>query len=153
MGLGNYFKAGKPAATASSSTSPQKPMAMIEKPAATILPRRPSLNNLHRDSRYASSRASITPSMRSNRSSFIDDIKHEVMVNYLHQQQCSHLWVSEGSGESEGVLLRKARNHYLACPPQLANSTLAIACAELNVQVRRLSTWESHSAVIDRFGR
>jgi hypothetical protein len=65
----------------------------------------------------------------------MDDIKHEVMVNYLYQQQCSHLWVSDGSGESEGVLLRKARNHYLACPPQLANSPFAIACAELNVQV------------------
>jgi hypothetical protein len=59
------------------------------------------------------------------------------MVNYLYQQQCSHLWVGDGNGESEGVLLRKARNHYLACPPQLANSPLAIACAELNVQVRR----------------
>lgn len=93
------------------------------------------INTPGRDSRYDSSGASIAPSIRSNRSSFIDDIKHEVMVNYLYQQQCSHLWVSDGSGEGEGVVLRKARNHYLACPPQLANSSFAIACAELNVQV------------------
>lgn len=67
---------------------------------------------------------------------FLDDIKHEVMVNYLYQQQCSHLWVSDGSGEIEGVLLRKSRGQYMACPPQLGNSPFALACAALNVQVR-----------------
>jgi hypothetical protein len=67
---------------------------------------------------------------------FLDDIKHEVMVNYLYQQQCSHLWVSDGSGEIEGVLLRKSRGQYMACPPQLGNSPFAAACAALNVQVR-----------------
>lgn len=65
----------------------------------------------------------------------MDDIKHEVMVNYLYQQQCSRLWVSDGSGEVEGVLLRKARNVYMACPPQLGNTPFASACAALNVQV------------------
>lgn len=65
----------------------------------------------------------------------MDEIKHEVMVNYLYQQQCSHLWVSDGSGDLEGVLLRKSRNHYMTCPPQLANSPFAIACAALNCQV------------------
>src|SRR3569833_3397067 len=54
--------------------------------------------------------------VRSNGSSmFLDDIKHEVMVNYLYQQQCSQLWVSDGSGEVEGVLLRKTRGQYMAC--------------------------------------
>lgn len=65
---------------------------------------------------------------------FLDDIKHEVMVNYLYQQQCSHLWVSDGSGEIEGVLLRKSRGQYMACPPSLGNSPFAMACAALNVQ-------------------
>ena len=65
----------------------------------------------------------------------MDEIKHEVMVNYLHQQQCSHLWVSDNSGELEGVLLRKSRNNYMACPPQLATSPFAMACAALNCQV------------------
>lgn len=65
----------------------------------------------------------------------LDEIKHEVMVNYLYQQQCSQLWVSDGSGEIEGVLLRKARGHYMACPPQLINSPFAMACCALNVQV------------------
>jgi hypothetical protein len=68
---------------------------------------------------------------------FLDDIKHEVMVNYLYQQQCSHLWVSDGSGEIEGVVLRKTRGQYMACPPQLGSSPFAAACAALNVQVCR----------------
>jgi hypothetical protein len=135
MGLGSYFKAGKAGKAGPTASSPQTSVPMIEKPPAAALPQRPSISNLQRESRYGSARASIAPSIRSTRSSFIDDIKHEVMVNYLYQQQCSHLWVGDGSGESEGVLLRKARNHYLACPPQLANSPFAIACAELNVQV------------------
>lgn len=40
----------------------------------------------------------LTPSRLSGNSSQIsgtvDDIKHEVMVNYLYQQQCSRMWVS-----------------------------------------------------------
>lgn len=84
-------------------------------------------------------------SVRSNGSSmFIDEIKHEVMVNYLYQQQCSQLWVSDGSGEVEGVLLRKARGHYMACPPQLGNSAFAMACAALNVQVRYTTPLPHH---------
>jgi hypothetical protein len=57
------------------------------------------------------------------------------MVNYLYQQQCSRLWVSDGSGEIEGILLRKSKGQYLACPPQLGTSPFAIAAAALNVQV------------------
>lgn len=57
------------------------------------------------------------------------------MVNYLYQQQCSHLWVNDASGMYEGVLLRKSRNNYMACPPQLADSPFATACAALNVPV------------------
>lgn len=60
------------------------------------------------------------------------------MVNYLYQQQCSHLWVNDASGHFEGVLLRKSRNNYMACPPQLADSPFAAACAALNVQVSSL---------------
>jgi hypothetical protein len=84
---------------------------------------------------YASSRNSYSAAPSSRSSAFIDDIKHEVMVNYLYQQQCSHLWVSDGSGGLEGVLLRKARGSYMACPPQLVQSAFAIACNALNVQV------------------
>jgi len=131
MGLGGYFKS-KPA---------EQPAVAIEEKSAVQQPRSPhesfNMDLQPPQSRFGSSRNSI--SGRSTQSStFLDDIKHEVMVNYLYQQQCSHLWVSDGSGEIEGVLLRKSRNTYMACPPQLGNSPFAAACAALNVQVCRI---------------
>ena len=141
MGIGSYFKADKGAkAAAPSPSSPSKsqnhgattPSAFSEK-----APSRDSDGDLQPPTPNFSSRPKSLRSARSNGSSmFLDDIKHEVMVNYLYQQQCSHLWVADGSGEIEGVLLRKARGQYMACPPQLGNSPFAMACAALNVQVR-----------------
>ncbi|KAH7176638.1 Ncp1-like protein [Dactylonectria macrodidyma] len=64
----------------------------------------------------------------------IDEIKDEVMVNYIYQQQCAQLWVGDDSGELEGVLLRKSRGEYMACPPQLGISHFAIACSALDLQ-------------------
>ncbi|KAK4947938.1 hypothetical protein LTR10_013446 [Elasticomyces elasticus] len=88
------------------------------------------------DSPVQSSAASISGrSTHSTKSAFLEEIKHEIMVSHLYQQQCSHLWVGDGSGEREGVLLRKSRGQYLACPQPLLDSQLAEACAELNVQV------------------
>jgi len=75
----------------------------------------------------------MAPSTRS--SSFLENIKHDLMVNYLYHQQCLRRWVTDSSGEIEGVLLRKTRGEYLACPPSLGQSRFAHACAALNVQV------------------
>src|SRR5271155_1865201 len=137
MGVANYFKAGKASssiptpsqlASVSEKFSPQSQPTTVHSPLAC---------GRFRDPSRTSSRVSLdTWSMRSTRYSFLEDTKHEVMVNYLYQQQCSHLWVSDGSGECEGVLLRKSRNTYMACPPQLGSSPFAAACAALNVQVR-----------------
>jgi len=80
-------------------------------------------------------------------STFVDDIKHEVMVNYLFQQQAAMMWgdprnrnshhdASGASGPEEGVLLRKSKGCYLGCPSELARGTLADVCTALNVQVR-----------------
>ncbi|MCJ1251403.1 hypothetical protein MMC30_008636 [Trapelia coarctata] len=127
MGLKNYFKANKGAAAppAASALQPQ----MAEKPPAQFADSLEMSPNPRFG--YGSSRASLAPSVQS---SFMDEIKHEVMCNYLYQQQCSHLWVSDGSGELEGILLRKSRTQYMACPPQLATSDFARACSALNVQ-------------------
>ncbi|TVY71345.1 hypothetical protein LSUE1_G008384, partial [Lachnellula suecica] len=123
MGIGSYFKAKKP----------EPPAEIIEKPVAPSPQPSYNMELQPPQSRFGSSRNSL--SNRSTQSSqFLDDIKHEVMVNYLYQQQCSHLWVSDGSGEIEGVLLRKSKNTYMACPPQLGSSAFAAACAALNVQ-------------------
>lgn len=132
MGFGNYFKPNKAGAA---TPAPAAAPVTDEKP-----PNNPYGHNYdHRSSsntpRMAgSSRASLAPSTRAS-SVFIDEIKHEVMVNYLHQQQCSSLWVHDNSGEMEGVLLRKSRNNYMACPPALVNSRFAQAVSILNAQV------------------
>ncbi|KAI1328658.1 glycosyl transferase family group 2-domain-containing protein [Xylariaceae sp. FL0255] len=136
MGFSNYFKAKKPEQP--SKKAPARPSsvagpAVAEKrtslhPGPDDFELQPPNFNSSRNSISARSGHSATSSM------FLDDIKHEVMVNYLYQQQCSHLWVADGSGEIEGVLLRKARGHYEACPPELAHSAFAMACSVLNVQ-------------------
>ncbi|KAK3186176.1 hypothetical protein K4F52_005166 [Lecanicillium sp. MT-2017a] len=147
MGLGSYFKAGgrkeeaPPAnnannAPASNANRRNSPPASEKPPSQAgndmeLQPPTPRYQSRPQSTRSGRSGHS-TPS---NQSSFmLDEIKHEVMVNYLYQQQCSQLWVSDGSGEIEGVLLRKARGHYMACPPQLVNSPFAMACCALNVQ-------------------
>lgn len=88
-----------------------------------------------------SRRNSFSGSMHSFASfGMMDDIKHEVMVNHLFQQQCKKLWISDVTGEIEGVVLRKTRGSYMSCPPTLINSPLAYYCSQMNVQVclRRL---------------
>ncbi|KAK4641267.1 hypothetical protein QC761_610900 [Podospora bellae-mahoneyi] len=155
MGIGNYFKAEKPGK--SEEAQQQQQVQQLQPPQ----PRRGSRQHGHQQGQSSVSekppserltqnehelqlptpRGSSRPQSVSGRSikstgssMFLDDIKHEVMVNYLYQQQCSHLWVSDGSGEIEGVLLRKSRGQYMACPPSLGNSPFAMACAALNVQ-------------------
>jgi hypothetical protein len=143
MGIGSYFKAssGTPAAAAApaaaaggASDRQTKSPSVSEKPPSTF--RAGNDMELQPPSKFSSRPQSISArSTRSNMSSMmLDEIKHEVMVNYLYQQQCSHLWVSDGSGEVEGVLLRKTRGQYMACPPQLGQSPFALAAAALNVQ-------------------
>lgn len=74
------------------------------------------------------------------RATFLDDIKHEVMVNYLYHQQCSRLWVADGNGVLEGVVVRKTADKYLSCPPELATSAFAQSMAALGVQVSSSSS-------------
>jgi hypothetical protein len=87
------------------------------------------------------------------RSSYIEDIKHEMMVNYLFHQQCSRLWIADGKGELEGVLLRKTRGNYNACPANLANSPFAYYCAQMNVQVKCMFHLEKKNHLNSNFGK
>ncbi|KAI0475757.1 glycosyl transferase family group 2-domain-containing protein [Xylariaceae sp. FL0804] len=129
-GLSSYFRVETPLAKDVNGTAA---------PPAGGLPRStvPDVLAPRAGPAFGSSAASITgQSMRSGMSTvLLDDIKHEVMVNHLYQQQCSSLWVMDASGDLEGVLLRKVRGQkYLACPPRLADSPLAAACQRLNAQ-------------------
>ena len=128
MGLKNYFRANK----GNSQQVATQPI-MEKGSTQANTPIEMSRTPMSSTPKVGSSRASLAPSTRS--STFMDDIKHEVMCNYLYQQQCSHLWVSDGSGELEGVFLRKSRNNYISCPPNLAETPIARATAALNCQV------------------
>ncbi|KAK6537028.1 hypothetical protein TWF281_001231 [Arthrobotrys megalospora] len=134
MGLKNYFKA-PPAANAGppeGSSPPQSEKGAAMTPAVGGSLEMPGLRS---PSRVSSSRSSLNSPGSSRSSALIEDIKHEVMVNYLFQQQCSQMWVADVTGEAEGVILRKSRNNYMACPPELGRSRFAAACAAMNVQV------------------
>ena len=67
----------------------------------------------------------------------LDEIKHQVILNYLWQKQRGMMWISNDSGDLEGILIRKNRDEYLCRPPALATSTFARIMAQLNVQVRK----------------
>lgn len=129
MGLSSYFKAKKPEEkrrpTPATAIPPTEKGIFSQNPNDDFELQAPTPH-------FGSSRNSLRSS---SGSVFLDDIKHEVMVNYMYQQQCCHYWVSDGSGEVEGVLLRKVRGQYMACPPQLAESTFATACTMLNLPV------------------
>ena len=109
----------------------QPPVPMTEKPAykrdtnATATPYN------------ASSRASLAPSTRS--SSYVDDIKHEVMVNYLYQQQQSNLWIHDVRDREEGVLIKKARDVYMGAPPEVVHSQFGWCVRQMNVPVSSAS--------------
>lgn len=152
MGIGSYFKAKKADEPAAPPAPPPSRPERPERAQSTVIGEKPlNGNDMELQAptpRYGSRPASTRSGhSSSNQSSYmLDEIKHEVMVNYLYQQQCSQLWVSDGSGEIEGVLLRKSRGQYMACPPQLVHSPFAQACAALNVQVCLESSSDSSNS-------
>lgn len=64
-----------------------------------------------------------------------DVVKHEVMLHYLYQQQANSGWRADREGQSQGVVLRIGRSHYVTCPPQLNETPLLDALKTLNIQV------------------
>src|SRR2546421_12997020 len=114
MGLKNYFKA-PPASDPSHAqemTAEKSPSRAPAVGGSLEMPRLRTPSGL-------SSRDSFAPSS-SRSSTFIDDIKHEVMVNYLYQQQCSQMWFGDMAVEQEGVVLRKNRNNCRGSAPELS---------------------------------
>ncbi|KAH0542307.1 hypothetical protein FGG08_003244 [Glutinoglossum americanum] len=65
----------------------------------------------------------------------IAEIKADVMVNWLHQEQMANLWANRASGE--GVVLKKKRGVYSCCPPELRyhDGGFFDAIESMNVQV------------------
>ena len=153
MGFKDYFRAQRPATDTNPPVQSSDPSMGSPSAVGNTL-------ELHHSPIMSGSSSQIFGS--------VEDIKHEVMVNYLYQQQCGHMWVSSVqaykrssipfqspkyprtaieespfgaltgmvlSVEQEGVLLRKSRGNYLACPQDLLGTPLEMACRALNVSV------------------
>ncbi len=98
-------------------------------------------------SRRQSAGSHVAPSVRSNRGLFPDgdfrnwdlpqiiEIKCEVMANWLYAQQMENLWCQGDVGE--GVVLKKGRDSYTACPKELMDERCGLydAVRGLNVRV------------------
>lgn len=88
---------------------------------------------------YGSRPTSIYPEgdFRNAAANDILEIKCDVMVNWLHQQQLESMWTNCGVGE--GVVLKKIKDRYTACPSDLAETRgdLFDAVRALNVKVAR----------------
>ena len=57
------------------------------------------------------------------------------------------MWIGDGSGDTEGVLLRKSKASYLACPPALIHSQFAAGIMAMNVP----SAMTINSRVVKRY--
>lgn len=126
MGLKGYFKNGKKDDKPAPNAAPE----MIEK--GNVAPQ-PSGVSTPGPYGNGSGRGSYAPSVTSQKTSgFMEEIRHEVMVNYLFQQQCSKMWIGDGTGQMEGIMVRKAKGSYLACPPQLTQSVFAQGILAIN---------------------
>lgn len=72
------------------------------------------------------------------------EIKADLMVNWLHQQQQEKMWI--GDGCDEGVVLKKAKDDYVCCPPALRNQDNGLyhSFRKLNVKVSSLASFVSN---------
>jgi membrane glycosyltransferase len=68
----------------------------------------------------ASRPVSIYPVGELANSPDLNDIKCDVMVNWLYQQQMERLWTAGGS--DEGVVLKKSRSAYACCPEDIIDN-------------------------------
>lgn len=130
----SYFKT-------SVKVSPQTPVAHNEKVAVDAITEAqnfysglPGRLNLPESDVSSLSPAPSTRAEQEDR--LIDEIKHQVVINHLYQQQCGSLWIRDVVQDIEGVMIRKRKGEYLYKPPGLEGSSFADAMAMLNVQVK-----------------
>ncbi|KAK4556617.1 hypothetical protein LTR86_006188 [Recurvomyces mirabilis] len=95
---------------------------------------------------WGSRPASLYPAGENGSSTDFNDLKCDVMVNWLYQQQMEKLWTA--GGHDEGVMLKKNRGAYTCCPADIveeqygffqAVQTLNVRCAmTVNTRVIKL---------------
>ena len=133
MGFKNYLKPGKKEEPAAPSESEKTVAAPNGPPGAPSGP--PTAWTTPRTSRPGS--IYPTGDFRNSTADGLQDIKCDVMVNYLHQQQLELMWTAGST--NEGVVLKKRRDQFTCCPPDLANyeNEFFDAVRGLNTRVRK----------------
>ncbi|EON63230.1 hypothetical protein W97_02457 [Coniosporium apollinis CBS 100218] len=131
-GIKSYFAPGR--GEAHKREESEKTVEMVETPR---VPSTPRAGDSTPASPWGSRPGSIYPvgDFRNNAMEEINDIKCDVMVNWLHSRQEERLWTS---GEyEEGVVLKKSRGAYTCSPPDLAVERYGFfkAVETLNVRV------------------
>lgn len=68
----------------------------------------------------------------------INNLKCDIMADYLHQQQQQRRWIQDNS--DQGVVLKRAKNSFACCPVSLRENDVGFlrAVEMLNVRVRFL---------------
>jgi hypothetical protein len=145
MQLKGYFQpaAGKKSKSnsASESSSKSNSVEMVTSPVAVMPDIRtgtPHYRSGIATPRSYVSRAPSTYPEGDFRNGGMDDIieiKCDVMVNWLHQQQLELMWTTGAPGE--GVVLKKTRDAFTSCPYELSSERgdLFDAVRRLNVRV------------------
>lgn len=91
---------------------------------------------------WGSRPASIYPNgeYRMSQHEELNEIKCDVMVNWLYQQQMEKLWTA--GGHDEGVVLKKGKGAYTCCPADIVEEPYGFfkAIETLNVRVRTVDT-------------
>ena len=135
--LKGYLKPAKKSDTSAAADVSEKRAGENAGPSASAQPSGP---NSGWATPRASRPASIYPAgdFRNSTMGELNDIKCDVMVNWLHQQQLELMW-SAGS-INEGVVLKKGRGDFMSCPPELMaiQGDLFESIKLLNVRVSRL---------------
>ena len=139
--LRGYFQPAskKPSATPSEDNLKSKPtpVAPAMEINVTPAPDPPTTSTLTRTP-LTSRPSSIFPDgdFRNQTVEIVLDIKADVMVSWLHQQQVEKLWSTSLPGE--GVVLKKARDSFTCCPLSLKSEESGIfdLITALNARVR-----------------
>lgn len=139
MGLKSYFTPGKP--TDDGHLETQSHFQAVSEARPPIKDDHTSSSSQHDmplpASPFPSRPASLYPPGEVGSRSYDDlsEIKSDVMVTWLYQQQVEKMWTF--SDHEEGVILKKARGTYTSCPSDIMAEPSGFfqAVQELNVRV------------------
>jgi hypothetical protein len=138
MGYGDWLKKKSGSAPQGNTSSIQE----MEQVTSPNLPSNPfgdsnktSMSSLSRPQSSGSPSSLSINQAHASRRQTLDMVKHQVMINYLYQQQGNNGWRSSNESQSQGILLRLSKDNYVTHPPQMAQSAVVEALKTLNVQV------------------